>query len=78
MLYVTFDIGHIQVVEVMRLDARGRILAVTRSRMYRSIVSNMQDLFDGLFDENEGYQAGKILLSEPSDVANKGRSVRHD
>ena len=87
---VAFGVGLVQVGEIVRktqfvlVDQNRvrdptrprRILAVAKAGMYRSLVGNMQDLFDGLLDEDEGDKAGKILLREPGDVADKGRGVR--
>ena len=42
------------------------------------VVCDVEDLVDGLLDEDEGDEAGKVLLGEPRDVAHEGASVEGD
>ena len=35
----------------------------------------MEDFVDGLLDEDEGDEAGKVLLGEPRDVADEGAGI---
>ena len=42
------------------------------------VVRDMEDLVDGLLDEDERDEAGKVLLGEPRDVADEGAGVEGD
>lgn len=40
------------------------------------LISNVQHFLKSLFDENEGYQTGKVLLSESGYVADKSTGIK--
>ncbi len=52
--------------------------AETLRRMYGEVLSDVVDLLEGLLDEDEGDQGGKVLLSESGDVADKGAGIGGD